>query len=296
MPALNILVRTFLNAGEKAIIQPPVYAPFTSAVEKNGGIVAPNPLIYENGCYRMDFADLEAKARDPQVKLAILCHPHNPVGRVWTPDELTRFAEICIANDVLIISDEIHGDLILPGHQFAPLASLSNDFAPHVITCTSASKTFNMAGLHLSNIMIPDEDKRKRFSEALLNLGLIGVGAMSIVAVKAAYNHSEEWLDQLLAYLDGNLRYLREYLATNLPQIRMVEPEGTYLVWLDCRALELDKDELHHLMFDEARVYLDDGFIFGTQGESFQRINIACPRSILAEALDRIRNAIGHSG
>lgn len=292
VPGLNFLVRTFVNPGDKVIIQPPVYYPFTSAIVNNGGEIAPNPLVYTNGHYEMDFPDLEAKARDERVKLAILCHPHNPVGRVWTPEELVRFAEICISNDVLIVSDEIHGDLIYRGVNFKPLASLREDFAPHIITCTAPSKTFNLAGLHLSSIIIADDDQRNRFSQSLANAGLVGVGAFSVVAAEAAYNHGEDWLEQVLEYLEGNLNYLCEYVEKHIPQISVVRPEGTYLVWLDCRALELDKAELRHLMLHEARVYLDEGYLFGSEGEGFERINIACPRSILTEALERIRQAI----
>lgn len=292
VPALIILVRALLNAGEKAIIQPPVYGPFKSAIEGAGGVVAANPLIYENGRYTMDFADLEAKASDPQTKIAILCHPHNPVGRVWDRDELTRFAEICIANDVLMISDEIHGDLTLPDHKFIPLASLKPEYVPQVITLTSATKTFNLGGLHLSSTIIADADKRQRFEQGLMNMGLLGVGAMSVTAAEAAYTEGDEWLDQLRAYIDGNVRYLVDYFAANLPQIRVVPPEGTYLAWLDCRALELDQAALHHLMLDDARVRLEDGTHFGSEGEGFLRINLACPRSILVEALDRIKDAV----
>jgi cystathionine beta-lyase len=293
VPALNFLIRTFVAPGEKVLVQTPVYYPFFAAIENNEAQIVRNPLIFEDGRYRMDFADLEQKASDPAVKLAILCHPHNPIGRVWTPDELTRFADICLANDVQIVSDEIHGDLIFSGVKFHPLASLRDDLAGRVITCTAASKTFNLAGLHLSGIIVPDEEQRTRFSKTLTAAGLIaGVGIFDAVAVEAAYNQGEEWLEQVMAYIEGNLRYMQEYLAQHLPQIKVVPPEGTYLIWLDCRALELDKADLRRLMLREARVYLDEGYIFGEEGEGFERINIACPRSILAEALERIKKAV----
>jgi cystathionine beta-lyase len=292
VPALNMLVRTFVSPGDKVLIQPPVYYPFFSAIENNQAELVANSLVYENGRYRMDFADLEEKTQDPQVKMAILCSPHNPVGRVWTRDELVRFGEICLQNQVLIVSDEIHGDLIYTGYSFTPFASISADFAQNAVVCTAPSKTFNMAGLHTSNILIPDDGLRARFKKTLQSNGLFGVGPFGVVALETAYNHGEEWLDQVLNYIEDNLHFLEDYVSRYIPQISVVRPEGTYLVWLDCRRLGLDKWELKQLMLNEAGVYLDEGFIFGPEGEGFERINIACPRSILAEALERIKNAI----
>ena len=292
VPALNMLVRAFVAPGERVLIQRPVYYPFFGAIENNGAEVVVNPLVYENGRYRMDFGDLEEKARDPRVRLAILCSPHNPVGRVWTADELTRFGEICLKNDVLIVSDEIHGDLIYRGNKFVPLARLGEAFAQNAITCTAPSKTFNLAGLHTSNIIISNPELRGRFEKTLQSNGLFGINAFGVVAVEAAYNHGEEWLAQALDYLEGNLAYLEDYVSGRIPQVTVIRPEGTYLVWIDCRRLGLDKDGLKRLMLKEARVYLDEGFLFGPEGEGFERINIACPRSILVEALERIGNAI----
>jgi cystathionine beta-lyase len=292
VPALNMLVRTFVAPGEKTLIQPPVYHPFFHAIENNQAELAANPLIYENGRYRMDYADLESKAKDPAVKMAILCSPHNPVGRVWTRDELLRFGETCLANDVLVVSDEIHADLIFKGHSFTPFAGISEEFAQHTVVCTAASKTFNLAGLHTSNIIIPNAGLRARFKKTLKSNGLGGIGPFGLVALEAAYNYGDEWLDQALDYMEGNLDYLEDYVAQHIPRISLVRPEGTYLAWLDCRALGLDKWALKRLMLEEARVFLDDGFIFGPEGEGFQRINVACPRSILIEALERIKEAV----
>ena len=213
VPALNMLVRAFVAPGERVLIQPPVYYPFFGAIENNGAEMVVNPLVYENGRYRMDFGDLEEKARDPRVRLAILCSPHNPVGRVWTADELTRFGEICLKNDVLIVSDEIHGDLIYRGHTFTPFARLGEAFAQNAITCTAPSKTFNLAGLHTSNIIISNPELRGRFEKTLQSNGLFGINAFGVVAVEAAYNHGEEWLAQVLDYLEGNLRYLERVRA-----------------------------------------------------------------------------------
>lgn len=292
VPALNMLVRTFVSPGDKVLIQSPVYYPFFSAIENNEGELVTNQLIYENGRYRMDFADLEEKTQDPRVKMAILCSPHNPVGRVWSRDELALFGEICLKSDTLIVSDEIHGDLIYKGYVFTPFAKISKDFAQNAVICTAPSKTFNMAGLQTSNIIIPNDQLRSRFEKTLQGNGLFGIGTFGGVALEAAYNYGEEWLEQVMDYIEGNLHYLEEYVAEHIPHITVIPPQGTYLVWLDCRKLELGKWELKRLMLHDAGVYLDEGFIFGPGGEGFERINIACPRSILVEALERIKNAI----
>ncbi len=292
VPALNMLVRTFVSPGEKVLIQPPVYYPFFNAIKKNGGEILSSPLVYEHGRYRMDLADLEQKSRDPQLRMMILCNPHNPVGRAWTREELLCLAEICLERNILVVSDEIHGDLMLRGTTFAPYATLGAPFAQNAVVCTAPSKTFNLAGLQTSNIIIPNPERRARFRETLQSNGLIGINAFGIVALEAAYTGGEEWLDQVLEYIEGNLAYLEEYIAQNLPPITVIPPEGTYLVWLDCRGLGLDKWALRQLMLEEARVYLDDGFMFGDEGEGFQRINIACPRAIVVEALERIKRAI----
>ncbi|MCJ7511740.1 MAG: pyridoxal phosphate-dependent aminotransferase [Anaerolineales bacterium] len=292
VPALCMLVQAFTNPGEAVLIQPPVYYPFFSAIAKNGAVTVTNPLILESGRYRMDYDDLARKAADPRVKMAILCSPHNPISRVWSRQELQRFAEICLEHDILIVSDEIHGDLILPGHTFTPFAALGGEMAEKAIICTAPSKTFNLAGLHTSNIIVPDADLRARFRRTLDKNGVFDITAFGLVALEAAYNQGEDWLTQVLEYLQGNVAYLREYVATHIPQISVIEPEGTYLVWLDCRRLGLGKLELKHLMLKRAKVYLDEGYIFGEEGEGFERINIACPRSVLAEALERIRDAI----
>lgn len=292
VPALNLLVRTFVPAGGKVIVQPPVYYPFFSAIEHNGASIVRNPLLLQDGRYCMDLRGLEEIARDPLVKMVILCSPHNPVGRVWTRDELVRFGEICLRNNVLVVSDEIHGDLIFPGNKFVPFATLSEEFAQNAIVCTAPSKTFNLAGLKTSNIIIPNARLREQFDHLVHASGLAGMDAFGMVALQAAYNHGEEWLDQLLDYLQSNLRYVQEYLRAHLPEITAIQPEGTYLVWLDCRRLGLSAARLKDLCLEQARVYFDEGCIFGPEGEGFQRMNIACPRSLLAEALDRIRDTV----
>ncbi len=292
VPALNMLVRTFTSPGEKVLIQPPVYHPFKMAVENNQAVVAANPLSYKNGKYTMDLADLEAKVKDPAVKMAILCSPHNPVGRVWTREELLAFGQICTRNDVLVVADEIHADLVYPGHPFTPYAAINPDFARQSVVCTAPSKTFNLAGLQTSAIIIPNPELKGRFEQTLLSTGLFGVNGFGLTAFQAAYNEGEPWLEQVLAYLEANRVFLEDYVVAHIPQIQVVPTEGTYLVWLDCTQLGLSDEDLRRLMLEEAKVYLDDGFIFGAEGEGFQRINIACPRSVLAEALGRIKNAI----
>jgi cystathionine beta-lyase len=292
VPALNMLVRTFTTPGERVLIQPPVYHPFKKSIEMNQAEVAVNPLRYIGGRYSMDLADLEAKVKDPEVKMAILCSPHNPVGRVWTREELMAFGEICTRHDVLVVSDEIHGDLVYQGHSFTPYATVSPDFVGQSVICAAPSKTFNMAGLQTSAIIIPNDDLRSRFAETLLSNGFYGINSFGVLAFEVAYNEGEPWLEQVLAYVEANLDYLEDYIASQIPEISVVRPEGTYLVWLDCRKLGLDRKDLTHLMLEEAKVYLDDGVIFGPEGEGFQRINIACPRPLLVEALERIKAAI----
>ena len=290
--ALNALVRAFVAPGDKVLIQPPVYYPFYSTIKNNGAHVAKNSLLYENGQYFMDFDDLAIKVADPQVTMAILCSPHNPVGRVWTEAELLKFGEICLANDVLVVSDEIHADLTFFGSIFTPFARISEQFSRCSVVCTAPSKTFNLAGLKTSNIIIADQDIRTSFQKTLESNGIHGLNPFGPVALKAAYNHGESWLSQVLQYIEGNYLYLEDFIARNIPEIVVVPLEGTYLVWLDCNHLGLGPKDLRRLFLDDARVCLDDGYIFGPEGNGFQRVNIACPRPILAEALERIKNSI----
>ena len=294
IPGLNMLIRTFLSPGDSILIQPPVYHPFYHSIESSGCRVARNPLLYQDSTYKMDFEDLERTIIQDEVKMAILCHPHNPIGRVWQPDELKKYAEICLEHEVLIVSDEIHGDLIYEGIDFAPLACISETISERIITCTAPSKTFNLAGLKTSNIVIQNETLRTQFNQTIANIGVFGVNPFGLTALQAAYEYGEDWLTQVMAYIEKNYFYLEEYIQTNISQIQVVKPEGTYLVWLDCRGLGLDDAGLYDLFFNKAGVYLDDGYIFGPEGAGFQRINIACPRSTLSEALKRIKEAVDH--
>jgi len=288
VPALNLLVQTLLQPGEKVLVQRPVYYPFFSAVRNNGAELVSSSLLNVAGDYRMDFADLQRKTADPAVKLAFLCNPHNPVGRVWTRQELLRFGEICHANQVRVVADEIHADLTHEGYRFTPFASLGPDFQQHSITCTAASKSFNLAGLTTSNIIIADSQVRERFTATLHRNGLLGANTFGLVATEAAYTHGEPWLDAALAYIGGNAVHLRSWLAQHLPGVGMSPLQGTYLAWVDCNALPGSAEDRHRKIFEQARVYLDDGLLFGPEGRGFERFNLACPRGTLDRALQRL--------
>ena len=296
VPALHLLVRTFTSPGYKVLIQRPVYYPFFNVIERNGCGIENNPLIYRHNRYTMDFADLAEKARDPSVKMAILCSPHNPVGRVWSEEEITRFAQICLENGVLVISDEIHCDLVYRGFSFTPLARINGRFRDNSIICTSPSKTFNLAGLQTSNIIISNGELRRRFKQTLRSNGIFGINPFGQTALEAAYNDGEEWLEQVLDYLEGNLHDLKSFAAEKLPGVALVQPEATYLAWMDFRNLGLEVAELRRFMLEKAGVQFDEGSIFGPEGDGFERINIACPRSILREALDRIERTLKAAG
>lgn len=290
--AIAQAIRAYTKKGDYVLIQSPVYYPFRETIEVNDRKVAVNSLVLKNGHYEIDFEDFERQIVEKKTKLFLLCNPHNPVGRVWTKEELTKIGDICVRNHVLVVSDEIHCDFTFPGFAHTVFASIKKEFEQISILCTSPSKSFNLAGLQISNIFIPNEELRKQFERAVAQAGYSQVGLPGIVACKAAYTYGEEWLKQLKVYLKENLDFLREYLKKELPQITLIEPEGTYLIWLDFRALGLSKEALHTLIEEKAGLWLDEGDIFGPEGEGFERINIACPRKTLEEALKRIRTAV----
>jgi cystathionine beta-lyase len=240
----------------------------------------------------MDYEDLEEKAKDPRVKLLILCSPHNPVGRVWRKEELERLGEICIANHVLVVADEIHSDLIMSGHKHTPFAGISEAFANNSITCVAPSKTFNLAGLQVSNIIIPNEQLRNEYQIILENNAIRHPNTFGIVALEAAYTKGEPWLEAVLEYIEGNMDYIKTFVDERLPEIKFKKPEGTYLAWLDFRGLGMDQKALESWMQKELKLALDEGYIFGSGGEGFERINAACPRVLLEEALGRIEQGI----
>ncbi|MBY8992325.1 MAG: pyridoxal phosphate-dependent aminotransferase [Candidatus Lokiarchaeota archaeon] len=296
IPALDVAVNAFCNPGDKVIVQNPIYYPFYRVIENNGCRILLNPLKFSNSHYTMDFEDLEKKVKDPRAKMIILCNPHNPIGRVWTKEELKQLGNICITNEILVVSDEIHCDLIFPGYKHTNFAIVNDEFAQNSITCTSTSKTFNLAGLKISNIVIPNQKIRQTFVNTQANLGVGGANLFAVAAMEAAYSHEicENWLEALLQYLKGNLDFLKTFIKENIPQIKVIEPEGTYLIWLDCRELGLDHKELEKFMRGKAKLALDEGYIFGQGGEGFERINIACPKSILEDALNRIKEAMSN--
>jgi cystathionine beta-lyase len=289
--ALHLIVRRFTRRGEKVLIQPPVYHPFTYAIETNQRVVAANPLKLTDGRYYMDLDHLEAVASDPQVRLAILCSPHNPGGRLWSTHELDAFAEICARHDVLVVADEIHGDLVLPGHQFTAYGTVRDIGRDRCIVCTAPSKTFNLAGMQASNVIIADPELREALYQETRATGLYTINPFGIVACEAAYREGGPWLDEMLAYVGANVEFLEDYLARHLPAVQVMQPEATYLVWMDFRAVGLGVKRLGDRMMEGARLYLDEGCIFGTPGDGFMRINVACPRSVLAEALERMCRA-----
>lgn len=300
VPALYNAVKAFTHPGDEVIIQDPVYRPFFTAVTDNGCSIAFNTLKLKNGRYEMDFDDLERKFKPghwgsqrfgSRARLMILCSPHNPVGRVWNREELARTGELVIKNKCIVISDEIHCELLFRGHKHVTFGAISPEFEQNSIVCMAASKTFNLAGIEASSIIIPSREIRERFNIASAGF-MSHPNVFAVEALEAAYRHGDDWLEQLLEYLEGNLNFLLEHFEKKIPAIKVIKPEGTYLPWLDCRALGLDTSGLRKLMIEKARVGMEDGFIFGRSGEGFQRINIACPRPILKEALSRIEHAV----
>ncbi len=293
VPAINVMIRSFTHAGDKIIVQSPVYYPFFSTIENNGRRIQNNQLVYENNKYLFDFDDFEEKAKDPLTKMFILCSPHNPVGRVWTKEELKKLGDICLENDVLIISDEIHHDLILPGYEHTVFSKISGDYNDHTIICTAPSKTFNIAGLQTSNIIIPNKKLLDTFTQGMSGRNSLGIpNAFGISSLISAYNEGEEWLEQVMKYVHENFKFLKTYLEEHLPDVHMVNPEGTYLAWVDFSSLGMNDEERREFLLHKAKVALDGGTMFGKGGEGFERINVACPRSILEECMDRLVNTL----
>jgi cystathionine beta-lyase len=290
IPALHLAVQAFTQPGDKVIIQPPVYRPFRLAVENNGRRLIQNTLINEHGRYRMDLDNLKRQL-DDQARLLILCSPHNPVARVWRAEELKELVNLCLRRGIIIISDEIHADLVMPGFKHTPTALVSEDASEITVTCTAPNKTFNIAGLEMGNTIIPNHQLRSRFQQTLLKAGLFLANTFGIVATEVAYNQGEDWLTAVLEYIHHNYLFLKNYLTNHLPEIKITPLEGTYLVWLDFRAFKLSDKQLKEKLLREAKVWLDEGPKFGQGGEGFQRLNLACPRSLLEQALERIVQA-----
>ncbi|MBQ7433541.1 MAG: pyridoxal phosphate-dependent aminotransferase [Lachnospiraceae bacterium] len=290
--ALATAVRAFTEKGDGVLIQQPVYYPFSEVIVDNHRRLVNNQLRYQEGTYSIDFVDFEQKIVENKVKLFLLCSPHNPVGRVWSREELTRMGEICRQHQVIIVADEIHGDFVYAGHTHVPFASLSEELANQVVVCTSPSKTFNLAGLQTANIIIPNEILRRQFQHENAAAGYSQGNALGLLACRLVYEKGEDWYRELLDYLAENLAFVRAFLKERIPEIKLVEPEGTYLIWLDCSGLTDSYKELEKLFVEEARLWVDAGKIFGRETALFERINIACSRSTLEQALLQLEGAI----
>lgn len=289
VPAVSALIKALTVPGDKVLVQTPVYNCFFSSIRNNGCEMAENRLIKTSDSYVIDFDDLERKASDPKTKVMLLCNPHNPAGRVWTKDELTRVGEICLRNGVTVVADEIHCELVYPGHVHTPFASISEDFLRHSATCVSPSKAFNIAGLQIANIIVADEGMRLKTDRAINDNEVCDVNPFGVIATIAAYNEGGEWLSELTAYLWQNYEYMRGYCSEHLPDYPLCRLESTYLVWMDCRSTDLSSDVLERRLTDEASLWLNSGTMYGEAGDGFMRWNIACPRQVLAEGLDRFK-------
>ena len=289
VPSLHAAILAFTQPGDSVIVQPPVYAPFLSAAETTGRKTVLNPLKFADGQYRFDLEDFERCAA-AGARLLLLCSPHNPVGRVWQAQELQALLQICARHDITVVSDEIHADLVYPGVRHTPLATLAQDRVK-VITAVAPSKTFNIPGLGLSALIVPDAKDRAAINRAFDTLHVSASNPFSIAAFEAAYREGAPWLDALLDYLAGTRDFVREFLLQHLPQIRLIEPQGTYLLWLDCRGMAMDDQQLKHFFVQEAGVGLSPGALFGTPGSGFMRMNIGAPRSVIRQALEQIANA-----
>jgi cystathionine beta-lyase len=294
---ISIAINQHSEKGDGVIIQPPVFFEFRTVIRANGRRMVKNPLQLVDGRYQMDFQDLEEKAADPKSKVMIICNPHNPVGRVWSRADLAQAAEICRRHEVLVVSDEIHGDIVYKPHRYTPLASISTDLAQASIICLSPAKSFNIAGMIDAMAVIANEQYRQQFHDFAHRYQINKTNVFASAAFEAAYSHGGAWLDDLLAYLQGNIDFLRSFLAQNLPQVKLIEPEGTYLVWLSFEELGLGAKELAAFLAQEAGLALNPGHWFGREGAGFARMNIACPQSLLQEALSRLTDAVRrHTG
>ncbi len=291
VPALNMCTLAYTDAGDEIIIQPPVYTPFHGAVKDHGRKLLYNNLKETAGGWVMDFEGLR-KAITPATKMIIISNPHNPVGRAWQHAELAELVDICYTNGIVILSDEIHSDLVLPGNVHVPLASLSDRAAAITVTCMAPSKTFNLAGLSTSSMIIPDAGLREKYRKILVGLHLHLGNIFGNVASEAAYSKGSEWRSEMITYIQGNIDLVIDYCHAHLPQIKPVKPEATYMMWLDCRQMGLSGKELHRFFIEKAGVGMNEGSAFGPGGEGFMRINLACPRSVVEKALKQIDRAV----
>jgi len=290
VPAISAMIKVFSHTGDKILIQTPVYSEFYEITEACNRVVVENKLVEKGGTWVIDFEDFEKNVKE--CKIFLLCNPHNPLGIVWKPEELKMMAEICIDNDVLLISDEIHSDLIFHGKKHMPTATISKEIADRIVTCVSATKTFNLAGLQASTTVFPNQQMKKAFDKFWGNMDIHRNNAFSSVAMEAAYIEGEEWLDQLLEYISGNFDFIKEYCTVNIPKIKPNLPDATYLVWLDCRELDMSNEDLRSFMINKAKIGLNEGYTFGYSLSGFMRLNAACPRATLEKALKQLKDAV----
>lgn len=291
VPGINVATKEFTEENDEILIQPPVYHPFYRVAENNNRKIVENPLRLNEGKYEMDFQDMKDKITK-KTKLSVLCSPHNPVGRVWTSKELKEFGKICIENGIIIVSDEIHSDLIYKDYNHVPTASISQELAMNTITLMAPSKTFNIPGLFASIAIIPNKDIRDRFNRRLERLELTNANTFSVAGFTAAYNHGKQWLEKALKYIEENADYAVNYINENIKGVNTYKPEGTYLLWLDFNELDKNPEELNALLINKGKIMLNNGEMFGSGGEGFFRLNIGCQRKTLEEGLNRIKRAV----
>lgn len=293
VPAISAIIKALTEPGDKVLVQTPVYNCFFSSIRNNGCEMVSSPLIHEGDTFRMDYEDLDRKTADDKVKLMLLCNPHNPAGRVWTREELEKLGNISLKNNVVVVSDEIHCELVYEDNKYTPFASISDEFLSDSITCISPSKAFNIAGLQIANIVTSDAEKRRSIDKAININEVCDVNPFGVEATIAAYSREgEEWLSQLVDYLHGNYEYMKEFCSKNLPAFPMAKLEGTYLVWMDCRSLGMASEVLEYLLVEKAGLWLNAGTMYGAEGEGFMRWNIACPRSALVDGLSRFASYV----
>ena len=293
--AVHLSVQAFTKPGEGVMVMQPVYYPFSEAIKQNGRKLV-NCQLHYDGAYSIDFEKMEKQIKEEDVKVLIFCSPHNPVGRVWTKEELTKVADICLENGVILMIDEIHCDFVFPGHKFTSIMNLDEKYHKIVALYSSPGKTFNVAGLQSANIIIPNPELRAKFKKANTSAGYSQANCMGQVALMSCYTKGAEWVDELVEYIWGNVCYMKEFVEKNFPKAHFVDPDGTYLTWVDFSGYGLEDDDLEHLMVEEAKLWLDSGAIFGPETKQFERFNLGCPRSVVEQAMKQLKAAFDARG
>ena len=292
VPAVSAIIKALTVPGDKVLVQTPVYNCFFSSIRNNGCEIVTSPLVHTDNTFTIDYDDLEKKVADPKMKVMLLCNPHNPVGRIWRREELIRIGKLCIRHEVTVVSDEIHCELVFPGHTYTPFASISDEFLRHSVTCISPSKAFNIAGLQIANIICADACRRTQIDRAINDNEVCDVNPFGVIATQSAYNEGEEWLNQLIQYLHANYLYMQEFCREHLPNFPITLLEGTYLVWMDCRTLGIPSEDIEQQLVDKTGLWLNAGTMYGVEGEGFMRWNIACPRATLMEGIKRFMDFV----